>query len=142
MTDIYQQTNQAPEAPIPTSPQVAQKVPFDWKSLPGRIKPFLISLFTKFYSNKKIFWLVSIIFGTLFLVIILGLLFGNRDKAPVVLNTPTPTPIILSTPEASTSGDVIIDSQKKLNDLKNQINTLDPEQSRLKPPDLNFNIKF
>ena len=125
-------------APIETP----QPAPTGWRLVLSKVKPLFISGFNKFYSNKKIFWPISIVFGLLILVIILGLVFGNRGGSQNVSKTPTPSPIIQSTPEASQSGDILTNSQIKLKDLKNQIINLDPKQSRLQPPNLNFDIKF
>jgi len=122
----------------------AASLSIDWKSLPAKIKPILANIFNKFYSNKKIFWPISIAFGLIFLVIVLGLLFGKKRNVPqaVTMATATPIPTIQSTPQATSSGNILTDSQNKLNDLKNQINNLDVQQSRLQPPTLDFNISF
>jgi len=122
--------------------QISSQTTPTWKKLAEKIKITLINLFNHFYSNKKLFWPVSIAFGLILLLIVVGLLFGKRTKNAGTIELPTPPPIVQSTPEASMSGDILLDSQKKLLDLKNQINALDIKQSRLKPPTLNFNIKF
>lgn len=148
MTDINQNTSQAPvpvPPPMATNPvPIPQSASMDpsWRNLMNNLKPIFINLFNKFYSNKKIFWPVSIAFGLIFLVIILGILFGRRTSGQNMVRLQTPTPIIRSTPQATSSGNILIDSQNKLNDLKNQINGLDVTQSRLKPPTLNFDISF
>lgn len=142
MNDQNQNINTGiPPAQIP--PQNMPKISIDWKTLPEKLKPILVAMFNKFYSNKKLFWPVSISFGLIFLVIVLGLLFGKRG-VPQVVNTATPTPVptVQSTPQATSSGDILTDSQNKLNDLKNQINNLDIQQSRLQPPALDFNVSF
>jgi hypothetical protein len=137
--NINTDTNQIP-ATAPIGP--AQPTQIDWKSMLSKIKPVFVSGFNKFYSNKKIFWPVSIAFGLIFLIIILGLIFGNRKGSQKAIATPTPSPVVQSTPIASDSGDVLINSQYKLKELKNQIINLDIRQSRLQPPNLNFDIKF
>jgi hypothetical protein len=144
MNDQNQNTNvETPaQAPVTTPIETPQPMPTGWRLVLSRVKPLLISSFNRFYSNKKIFWPVSIVFGILFLVVVLGLIFGNRGGTQNVSKTPTPTPTVQSTPEASESGNVLTKSQSKLKDLKNQIINLDPEQSRLQPPNLNFDIKF
>jgi hypothetical protein len=121
---------------------IPQPTPTGWRLVLSKVKPVLINVFNKFYSNKKIFWPVSIVFGILFLVVILGLIFGNRSSIQKVSKTPTPSPTIQATPIASESGDILTSSQNKLKDLKIQIINLDPRQSRLQPPNLNFDIKF
>lgn len=135
-------TDTPTQTPVPAPIETPQLAPTGWKLILSRVKPLLVNVFNKFYSNKKIFWPVSIVFGILFLIIILGLIFGNRGGTQNVSKTPTPSPIIQSTPEATDSGDILTDSQNKLKNLKNQIINLDPRQSRLQPPNLNFDIKF
>ena len=130
------------QIPVPAPVETPQPTLTGWKPILLKAKAVLANMFNKFYSNKKIFWPVSIVFGILFLVIVLGLIFGNRGGTQNVSKTPTPTPTIQSTPEASESGDVLTKSQIRLKDLKIQIINLDPKQSRLQPPNLNFDIKF
>lgn len=113
-----------------------------WRGLLDKARLTLMPIFNKFYSNKKIFWPVSVALGLIFLIILLGLLFGKRRVVQNVSKSPIPSPIVQATPEATNSGNVIIDSQNKLNILKNQINNLDVKQSRLQPPVLNFSLKF
>jgi len=130
------------QIPVPAPVETPQPTLTGWKPILLKAKAVLANVFNKFYSNKKIFWPVSIVFGILLLVIVLGLIFGNRGGTQNVSKTPTPTPTIQSTPEASESGDVLTKSQGRLKDLKIQIINLDPKQSRLQPPNLNFDIKF
>lgn len=119
--------------------------------LPARIQTFISkisafvppqvkALLAKFYANKKIFWPVTISFGILFLVLILGLLFGSPSQP--IQSLVTPAPQVESTPEASPSGDVFSQTQSQLKTLDDQINALDLKQSRLSPPQLNYNISF
>ena len=137
---------QPPVTPIQVPPPIQTPQPITNTSVLGKytdkIKPILLNVFSGFYKNKKVFWPVSISCGLILLVIILGVLFGKKGPTQNVVKLATPTPIVRSTPQASSSGNVIIDSQNKLNDLKNQINNLDVNQSRLTPPTLNFNISF
>lgn len=126
----------------PVSPQVTPTVPVDLGTILSNIKPFLSKLPAKFYSNKKIFWPVSIAFGLIFLVLILGLLFGKRGAVVGTSKSPSPSPTVQVTPQASASGNILIDSQNKLNDLKTQIDNLDIKESRLSPPSINFDIRF
>jgi hypothetical protein len=119
------------------------QLPSFWKSILEKIKPIVTTAFGNFYSNKKIFLPVSIAFCLVFFVIILGLIFGkHRASQGVIKNIPSPTPFTQSTPQATSSGNIIIDSQNQLNDLQNQINNLDIKESRLTPPSLNFDVKF
>ena len=108
-----------------------------------KYKPILLNAFNKFHSNKKIFWPITISFGLVFFVIILGLIFGKHTSTQYyAIKIPSPSPYVQSTPEATSSGNILIDSQNKLNDLQNQINNLDVRQSRLQPPSVDFNIQF
>lgn len=100
--------------------------------------------FAKFYANKMIFWPITIAFSLIFLIIILGLLFGSRGTPqPIVIAKKTPVPVkIQPTPEASPSGDILSVTEIKLNSMNDQINALDPRQSRLQPPPIDFKINF
>ena len=100
-----------------------------WSKVPQKAR----DIFARFYTNKKIFWPITIAFGLLFLVLILGLLFGNKNKVVTSVKN-TPAPEIQPTSQAI--------SNNPLNDLKIQINEFDVKQSRLKPPPLNFDIRF
>jgi hypothetical protein len=142
MIDQNPNINSIPQSSAPTPPQNVPQALTNWKSLLAKVKLILASIFNKFHLNKKVFWPVGIALGLIFLVIILGLLFGKRSKGQVTTKLPTPSPITQNTPQASTSGNILTDSRNKLNDLKNQINNLDVQESRLQPPTLNFNIKF
>lgn len=99
---------------------------------------------SKFYANKKIFWPISIAFGSIFLVIIAGLIFGQKgsQRPQPAFKMPTPTPIVESLPTASPSAGPLTDMQNELNDIGNQINSLDLKQSRLQPPQVDYNIIF
>ncbi len=99
------------------------------------------NIFNKFYSNKRIFWPVTIAFSLIILVTIIGLIFGTKSRSSQLVRvTPTPTP--QNGQEAPTSGNIVTDSQNKLNSLKSQIDGLDVKESRLQPPTINFNVKF
>jgi hypothetical protein len=135
-------TNNIPPPPAPMPVEVAPKAPTDWKLLLSKVKPTLIELFGKFYSNKKIFRLVSVVFGLILLIIILGILVGKRSAGQNTTTKTSPSPAVQNTPGASPSSDVLTNNQIKLNDLKKQINNLDVKESRLKPPTLNFDIRF
>lgn len=115
-----------------------------WSTILARISekipPRIKDMGAKFYANKKIFWPVAGAFGLVFLVIVLGLIFGSRQ--PSAPPGPAPTPSIESTPEASPSGDILTVTAGQLKDLDSQINSLDLKQSRLTPPSINYNISF
>ncbi len=96
----------------------------------------------KFYANKMIFWTITILFGLMFVIIILGVLFGSAGTPQPVKTAPKPTPYLNTQPTASPSGNVLQQTQFQLSALKDKINALDVRQSPLKPPPFNFDIKF
>ncbi len=131
------QTNpQSSPAPVPPAPEPYQNL------ITQKLKNIAVNLFNKFYANKKIFWPVTGFFGLVFLIIIMGLLFGNKKNSNIISPKITPTPFILSTPIASPSAGILGASGEKLIQLKTQIDNLDVRQSRLQPPTLNFDVKF
>lgn len=121
-------------------PPVPEVKPGFVSKVSEKIPPKIKDLFAKFYANKKIFWPVTISFGLLFLVVVLGLIFGSKTPAPE--SKPSPTIFIVSTPEASPSGDIISVTERQLKDLKLQITSLDLKQSRLTPPEVNYDVSF
>ncbi|KKQ92150.1 MAG: hypothetical protein UT58_C0011G0027 [Microgenomates group bacterium GW2011_GWC1_39_7b] len=109
-----------------------------WERVPVPIK----SLLVRFYSNKKIFIPVAVASGLMFLIIILGLLFGSKSTPIIIPSKKTPAPFIVTTPEASPGGDILTVIGNKLKDLNNQINALDINQNKLKPPTIDYNVSF
>ena len=101
----------------------------------------LRELWAKFYSKKKVFWPVVGSLILFLLVLVAGLLFGNRNQT-VKPGTPTPTPEVSMTPAPTESGDILTTINVKLIQLDTKIKELDVRQSRLSPPAVNFNIKF
>lgn len=138
-------TEQIPnQNPVQESPSKLGRL----KEYLGKIKNFLTPFWeafkrTKFYTNKKIFYAITGLFGLMFLIIILGLLFGKRGNTPVVTTRPTPTPLITQSQATPTpSGDVLSQIEQKLFNLKTQMDSFDTRQSRLQPPPLDFKIEF
>ena len=140
-------SNQEQQVPnMPNSPIVEAKTGL--KNLAVKINPVIKSALLKlsesrFYKNKMIFWPITVAISLIFLIVILGLLFGKKN---IKINNPikaSPTPIsqVQNTPQ-SISNDPITQIEQNLNDLKNQINNLDVKQSRLSPPTVNFDVKF
>lgn len=109
--------------------------------LKDKIPQPLKDAFAKFYSNKMIFWPITIVFSLLFLTIILGLLFGSKSPTPVSV-APKPTPFINTKPTEAPTGDTLSEIQFRLVELKDNINSLDVRQSTIKPPTMDFDIKF
>lgn len=125
-----------PKIPVqgPTKPNVFSKIK---EKIPEPVK----KAFLKFYSNKKVFWPVTIAFGVIFLVLIIGLLFGTA--APTrVQKTPKPTPVATGTPQPQQTSDILSQTVARLETLKAIISGLDLRQSRIKPPTINFDIRF
>lgn len=139
MTD--QKLNQNLDLPNQVPVPEDQSIPI-WKAYFDKYKPIAVNIFNKFYSNKKIFWPVVGFFGLVFLIIILGNLFGGKRTSVNILTSPSPSPIVQPTPVPTQSSDVLTNSSSKLGDLKTQIENLDVKQIRLQPPTLYFNIKF
>lgn len=107
-----------------------------WSKLPAGLK----SKLNNFYSNKKVFIPVVGAFGLIFLVIVLGLLFGNKRtirNIAVIENTPQAQATPIKNPT-----DALSLIQINLAKLKDQILAQDVKQSRLQPPPINFDIKF
>ena len=114
-----------------------------WNKIPQKIR-VIIAKFSEngFYANKKMFWPVTIAFGILVFILILGLLFGNRNRNSNLTDS-SPTPVSQDQNKVvMENGNVLTKIEQKLNDLKNQINVFDAKQSHLKPPSVNFNVKF
>lgn len=112
-----------------------------FSKISDKIPPKIKDLFAQFYAKKMIFWPITILFGIIILIIILGLLFGS-PRAPTPPGPKrTPQPVV-ATPEASPSGDILSVSESKLKDLNGQINSLDLEQNKLKPPVINYKVDF
>ncbi|HJY98283.1 MAG TPA: hypothetical protein VJ227_01065 [Patescibacteria group bacterium] len=111
-----------------------------FSKISGKIPPKIKDVFLKFYSRKKIFWPVTISLGLLLLVVVLGLLFGSPSPAP--LPTQTPRAVFVPTPEASPSGDILSVTERRLRDLKLEIDSLDLKQSHLAPLELNYDTAF
>jgi len=118
----------------PVKPSIFSKIS---DKIPQKVK----DLFNKFYANKKIFWPITILFGIIILIIILGLLFGTPKTPTPPGSKKTPQPLE-TTPEASPSGDVLSTSDRLLKELNNQINSLDLGQNKLKPPVINYKVDF
>lgn len=97
----------------------------------------------KFYHNKKVFLPVTISFGLLFLVIVMGLLFGKPTSTNSSLVKTSPTPVVTNTSQPSSEPeDIVTVTRETLKDLKSEINALDVDQSVLQPPTIDFEIKF
>lgn len=99
-------------------------------------------VWNKFYGNKKIFWPVTVVIGLLLLTIIAGLLFGTGKTGARVKSKATPTLSAEATPRATPTSNILTTASDKLTELKKQIIDLDVYQKRLKPPVINYKIRF
>lgn len=127
------QVNPIPEVPT-AKPTLFSKIS---AKIPQKVK----DVFKRFYANKKVFWPITILFGIIILIVILGLLFGS----PGIPTPPGPkrTPQAAeATPEASPSSDILSVSERRLKELDGEINSLDIAQSKLKPPLINYKVSF
>jgi hypothetical protein len=135
MNEVPINTNIPVPTPVPTKPNIFAQI---WAKIPQKVRDIILKL----YANKKIFWLVTGIFGLLILTLIIGLIFGNNGvKNTPVSKLPTPIPTVQITPIVG-DVDTLTGIENNLKTLNNQIDTLDVNQSRLKPPTLNFDVKF
>lgn len=134
--------NEAQTTPAPVSPPAEPTVASTSKLLIDNAKPIITNTFNRFYSNKKVFWPVAGFFILVFLIIILGLLFGSKKPVTVAVPQVTSTPFILSTPIASPSSEFLAGEYNKLLNLKNILEQMDVKQNKLLPPPLNFEVKF
>lgn len=135
MTDLNTNQNNT----LPTEPTR--------QDLLGKIKPILIKVINKFkesklFTNKLIFWSITIFACMVLFIIIIGLLFGKKKNVVIQKPTPSVIPFILKTPTSTSTNDILSKSQEKLILLKSQLDQLDVMQGRLQPPTLNFDIKF
>lgn len=121
---------------------VRAKLTFYWQKLVSAMPLPVKAAFAKFYNNKKIFLPVSISFGVLFLVIVIGLLFGKPATTTSPSLRTSPTPMVTSIPQSSQPEDIITVTRNVLKDLKSEINALDVNQSILKPPSIDFEVGF
>jgi len=125
----------APVAPAPAVTSVAPKKPLMQKLREeGRV------IFSKFYSNKKLFWPTIIVLSLLLLVIILGLLFGTKKIGSIIKPVATQTPQAQATPVPATGP--LAEIENLLVKFKSDILKLDMQQKRLQPPTLDFKIRF
>lgn len=105
----------------------------------------VIEMLSKFKFDKKKLIIIGAVFGIFLVLLILISVISKSVKNIVsVKSTPSPTTSdvnIEPTPQSTVSGE-LSPYQTQLGDLKNQINSLDVYQSRIKPPEVNFKIDF
>lgn len=126
------QTDDAPGMAKPVS-----KIDLILAKIPQPVK----DVFAKFYANKKIFWPVTGAIGVVFLILILGLLFGKRQMGGALIK-PSPTPSQNQTVSAPSTPDQLQQIQINLGKIKDQIMNFDVNQAILTPPSPDFKISF
>src|SRR5258708_35118193 len=98
-------------------------------------------------AQRKMAVIAAILFGVVFILLLLSLLFGKKPRTPVLLPTPTPisvspTPeIILNASKYATDAGVL-KIEADLKNIQNQLNSTDIRQSDLSLPNLDYNINF
>jgi len=133
-----------PSIPNNMAPDSGQK---DTKNLLSTIdlenlKKAATALFLKFKSNKLIFWPVTIFCSLVLLIVITGLLFGRRQPVAVITRPPSPVPFVLGTPASTPGTGILFESATKLQNSKKGLDEFDVKQGKLKPLDLNFEVRF
>lgn len=122
---------------ISSDGKIASKIDIILGKIPQPVK----EIFTKFYSNKRIFWPVTGAVGAVLLILILGLLFGKK-QASVSSTKPAPAPAQSQTVSAPSTPDQLQQIQITLGKIKDQISNFDAGQATLTPPSINFKISF
>lgn len=104
-------------------------------------KERLLGIWNKFYSNKKIFWLITSLFSLIILISISGLIFRLvRSNQKTTIQTSTPTPMAQTqTEEKKEPLDL---AKEELTKLDGQIKNLDIKQQKLMPPAVDFKVDF
>lgn len=106
--------------------------------------PILKETSERVHKNKKLFWIVNSLFGVIVLLIVVGSIYKTIQKksATVVKSTPTPT----SQSTYVNTGDKIYDdltlNEDNLHVVKDSLINYDPQQKRLSPPEIDFDISF
>ena len=124
----------------PTQTGVPVQLPTVRPNISERIALLLKEMLAKFYANKKMFWLAIGAATLVLLTLVAGLFFGGKKLTTKV--SPSPSPQVPASREASASTDVLDNLQARLSDLRIQIDQFDVKQSKLQPPEINFKISF
>lgn len=134
MTEILNTEQNISQTPAQTPPGANPVIP---KSLiPQPVK----DIFIKFYSNKRIFWIVTVSFGLILIIVIAGLIFGKKG---ITQPKPTPTPSQTQTKVQATPAEgALTQIQINLAKIKDQIMNLDVRQAPLQPPTIDYKISF
>lgn len=106
-----------------------------------KIKEMAKVVLARLWANKKLVYLIGGILGFLLLIIILGLIFGNRARIPGPTRK-TPAPNQNTQSPIPSPSDVLGQNEVKLKNINDEIITFDLNQSRLAPPPVDFKISF
>lgn len=131
-----------------TEIQAISQDPSD-KTVKGNFKQILQSGFhiiknvlVKFYSNKKIFIPIFAAFALILLTIIAGTIFGSKTNKPSNIEIgPTKSPYATPISQNQATGSASV-FENRLKDIGSDIERLDVKQSKIKPPIIDFDIKF
>lgn len=130
-----------PNTDQPVNQMQADKMKFG--NFVKNIKPIAKEVLSKILANKKLTYLLAGLFGIIFLIIILGLLFGKRVKTTPTSTTKTPEPASqnFGGNPSSPSG-ILGESVQKLKVIEGNIINFDIQQNRLLPPTVDFDVNF
>lgn len=99
-------------------------------------------IIVKFYLNKKIFIPISAAFALILLTIIAGTIFGSKNNKPYNIEIePTKSPYATPISQNQDTGSTSV-FENRLKDIGLDIEGLDVKQSKIKPPQIDFDIKF
>ena len=127
---IQQPQLQTPPEPIPQAPK------------PTGMVQFAKDFYAKLRSNKKIFWLVIILFSLIILIIIAGIIFrlaGGSKQTTKITATPTPKTQVVAPEEKKEPLDL---AKEELESIDKRIKEFDISQKKLQSPAVNFDIQF
>ena len=141
--------NQVPNQTIPTPTVNPVPQPVQTPQNSGnKIVDLLNNLPKKIMENKKVLIIVGVVFVIFIILILLASVITKNIKNAIikrpVVNSPTPTPAeqITDPTKVSTVAGELSTFKDQLVNLKNQIDNLDVDQSRISPPSINFKINF
>lgn len=133
-----------PQTPVPQANSFKDRA----FSVAGRLKeqlgPIVTEIKAKVYKNKVLFWTFTSIFGLMLIIIIFGSIYklkngsGNQDTT---LKFASPTPASFDNTQNKIYDDLTVD-EDKLHLIHDSFINYDPDQKRLSPPKLEFELDF
>lgn len=117
------------------------------------VSPYILKIKTYYFSLplkiKKLLIIAGGMLGFLLAMLIIALVvksISNRPVKRVVLPTPAvtalPTPEELTNPSKYATDSAVLKLEENLKDNENKLNNLDIKESKLYPPQLDFEINF